>query len=187
MLHISFNPFPLLESERLYLREITPDDVKEVFAIRSDADTMKYIPRPLAKTQQDALDHIDVIAKGIADDQFIHWAITLKHETKLIGMICLLRMQPENYRTEIGYILNSDFRGLGIMDEAVKTVIRYAFGTLMFHSMEAVIDPLNGASEKVLLRNNFVKEGHFKQNQYYDGRFLDTVIYSLINKDSPGR
>ncbi|NEU09984.1 GNAT family N-acetyltransferase [Flavihumibacter sp. R14] len=187
MLQVSFTPFPVLESERLYLREITDQDVNEVFALRSDPATMRYIPRPLAKTQQDARDHISMISKGVSDNEFINWAIALKEDNKLIGMICLLRMQLKNFRTEIGYILHPDFHGKGIMDAAIKEVINYAFNTLKFHSIEAVIDPANSASEKVLLRNNFIKEGHLKENEFYDGRFLDTVIYSLINKNSSWR
>ena len=185
MLEISFNPFPRLESDRLILREITPGDVSEVFAMRSDPATMKYIPRPLAKTEQDALDHIAIIAKGLQDNESINWAITLRGDDRLVGMICLLRMQLSDFRTEIGYILHPDLHGKGIMDEAIKTVIAYAFGTLKFHSLEAVIDPENSASEKVLLKNNFVKEAHFKENGYYNGQFLDSVVYSLINPDSP--
>ncbi|MGY0034483.1 GNAT family N-acetyltransferase [Pedobacter sp. NJ-S-72] len=51
-----------------------------------------------------------------------------------------------------------------------------------FHSLEAVIDPDNYASEKVLIKHGFVKEGHFKENSFFDGKFLDAVIYSLINR-----
>jgi len=180
MLKISFTPFPILQSERLILRRITDDDVDQVFALRSNAEIMKYIPRPLAKTRQDALDHIYLVNKGIKDNESINWAIALKENNKLVGMICLIRMQPENYRTEIGYIMHPDVRGKGIMHEAVGLIIDYAFNQLNFHSLEAVIDPENYASEKVLLRHNFVKEGHFKENAFYNGKFLDAAIYSLI-------
>lgn len=68
------------------------------------------------------------------------------------------------------------------MGESIQLVIDYAFNILKFHSIEAVIDPDNFASEKVLIKSKFLKEGHLKENEYYDGKFLDTVIYSLINK-----
>jgi ribosomal-protein-alanine N-acetyltransferase len=181
MLQISFNPFPNLESKRLLLRPVKPADVEEVFAIRSDPETMKYIPRPLAKTKQDAMDHIDMVSKGIEENEFINWGITLKEDDKLIGMICLLRMQLNNFRTEIGYILHPDFHGQGIMSEAIQMIIDYAFNILNFHSLEAVIDPRNSASEKLLLKYQFVKEAHLKENEFYDGEFLDTVIYSKLN------
>lgn len=184
MLEINFTPFPNLDSERFFLRQVTPEDVNEVFAIRSDAETMKYIPRPLAKTKQDALDHIEMIRKGVLDNESLLWAIARKEDDELIGMICLIRMKPEHFRTEIGYVLHPDFHGKGIMNEAIQMVIDYAFKVLKFHSIEAVIDPDNSASEKLLIRNHFVKEAHLRENEFYNGRFLDSVIYSLLNKKS---
>jgi [ribosomal protein S5]-alanine N-acetyltransferase len=181
MLQITFNPFPRLESERLLLRQVKPTDVEEVFAMRSDPATMQFIPRPLAETRQDALDHIEMISSGVEENEFINWGITLKGDDKLVGMICLLRMQLNNFRTEIGYILHPNFHGQGIMSEAIQVVIDYAFNSLDFHSLEAVIDPRNAASEKLLLRYQFQKEAHLKENEFYDGQFLDTVIYSKLN------
>jgi len=183
-MEINFNPFPILNSTRLHLRPVSVNDVEEVFALRSNKEVMRYIPRPLAVTTQDALDHINVIIKGVEDNKAINWAITLAPNDKLIGMICLIRMQPENFRTEIGYILNPGYHQQGIMDEALKTVIKYAFEDLKFHSLEALIDPANTASENLLLKNNFIKEAHFKEKTFYNGVFLDDVIYSLINNTS---
>ena len=182
MLQVNFTPFPNLQSERLLLRQVTPVDVDQVYEIRSDTATMKYIPRPLAKNKQDALDHIQTITKGLEDNESIAWAITLKGDVKLVGIICLLRMQLKNFRTELGYVLHPDYHGKGIMSESVNLVIDYAFNSLKFHSIEAIIDPENLASENVLLKSKFIKEGHLKENEFYEGRFLDTVIYSLLNK-----
>jgi ribosomal-protein-alanine N-acetyltransferase len=177
---ILFSPFPILETARLVLRRITPADVDEIFAIRSNAETMQYIPRPVAKSKQDALDYISIIDKGIEDNDFIHWAICPKENAKLIGMICLIRFQPEDFRTEVGYILSPESRGLGIMTEALQAVISYAFNVLHYHSLAAVIDPRNLSSEMVLVRANFIKEAHFKECRYYNGTFLDDVVYSLL-------
>lgn len=182
MLKISFNPFPSLESKRLYLRQVTVKDADEVFALRSNAQTMKYIPRPLAKTRHDALDFIDLVAKGLKDNDSINWAITLKKDNVLIGLICLIHIQPEDYRTELGYILNPAFHGKGIMNEAVQLVIDYAFKVMNFHSIAAVIDPDNRASANVLLKHHFVKEGHFKESSFFEGKFLDAEVYALLNR-----
>jgi RimJ/RimL family protein N-acetyltransferase len=48
MLTINFNPFPNLETERLLLRRVDSNDIKEIFAY-DPSETMKYIPRPLVK------------------------------------------------------------------------------------------------------------------------------------------
>jgi ribosomal-protein-alanine N-acetyltransferase len=179
---INFSPFPAMETKRLVLRRVTPNDVDEVFSLRSDPETMRYIPRPLAKTRQDVLEFLQMIDKGVQDNEFIHWAICFKEDPKLIGMICLIQFQRENFRTDVGYILSPKYRQLGIMGEALDAVIDYAFTVLKFHSLGAVIDPRNVASERLLLRKDFVKEAHFKECRFWNGEFLDDVAYSLITK-----
>ncbi len=182
MLVINFKPFPVLETARLLLRKITNDDVEEILLLRGNPETMKYIPRPLAKTKENALEHIATIEDKIENNEGINWAITFKNNTKLIGIIGHYKIKPENYRSEIGYMLLPAFHGQGIMSEAINEVVNYGFNTLQLHSIEAVIDPRNFASEKILQKNKFVKEAHLLENEYYDGNFLDTVIYSKLNK-----
>jgi ribosomal-protein-alanine N-acetyltransferase len=53
---------------------------------------------------------------------------------------------------------------------------------MQLHSIEAIIDPENRASERVLQKSGFVKEAHILENEFYDGKFLDTVIYSLLKR-----
>jgi ribosomal-protein-alanine N-acetyltransferase len=182
MLDINFTPFPNLETERLQLRRVVNDDENEIFTLRSDTETMKYIPRPLVKTKEDVLAHIAMIDEKIENNEGINWAITLKGNPKLIGIIGHYRIKPEHYRAEIGYMLLPEYHGKGIITEAIKEVVNYGFRIMKLHSIEAVIDPENIASENVLQKNGFVKEAHLKENEYYEGRFLDTVIYSILNK-----
>ncbi len=182
MINLNFSPFPNLETERLYLRRVTKEDVNEIFALRSDKETMKYIPRPLVKTTEDALAHIAMIDEKIENNEGINWAVTLKNSPKLIGLIGHYRIKPEHFRAEIGYMLLPEYHGKGIITEAIQETLKYGFEIMQFHSMEAIIDPENLASEKVLQKSGFVKEAHLKENEYYDGRFLDSVIYSILNK-----
>ena len=182
MLTINFSPFPNLETERLLLRRVDSNDVKEIFALRSNPETMKYIPRPLVKTNEDALEHIAMIDSKIDSNEGINWAITLKDNPKLIGVIGHYRIKPENYRAELGYMLLPEYHGKGIVSEAVKEAVKYGFQVMKLNSLEAIIDPDNYASAKVLEKNGFVKEAHLKEYEFYEGRFLDTVIYSILNK-----
>ena len=106
----------------------------------------------------------------------------MKDNPKLIGIIGHYRIKPENYRAEIGYMLLPEYHGKGIISEAVKEAVNYGFNAMKLHSLEAVIDPENYASAKVLEKNGFVKEAHFIEYEFFEGRFLDTVIYSILNK-----
>ena len=144
---------------------------------------MKYIPRPLAKTKEDALAHIAMIEENIVNNTGINWAITIKENPKLIGIIGHFKISTENYRAEIGYMLLPEFNGKGYMSEAIKAVLAYGFEQMNLHSIEAIIDPENIASERVLQKNGFVKEAHILENELWDGKFLDTVIYSLLKRN----
>ncbi|WP_395062281.1 GNAT family N-acetyltransferase [Flavobacterium sp.] len=183
MLEINFHPFKNLETERLLLRRISADDVNEVLELRGNPETMKYIPRPLAKTKDEALVHIKMIDDKIVNNEGINWGITLKGNPKLIGIIGHYRIQPENHRCEIGYMILPQYNGQGIVTEAIKIVLEYGFDDLQMHSIEAVIDPDNVASERVLQKNGFVKEAHILENELYEGKFWDTVIYSLLKRN----
>lgn len=183
MLEINFTPFHNLESDRLLLRRVTTADVAAVFELRSNPETMQYVPRPLVKNHDEALAHIATIEAKIESNEGINWAITLKGESKMLGIIGHYRIQPENYRAEIGYMILPEYQGMGITSEAVELVVKYGFETMKLHSIEGIIDPDNIASAKVLEKNGFVKEAHFKENEFYNGKFMDTAIYSLLNKD----
>ncbi len=183
MLSLNFDPFPILESSRLCLRAIHDGDVNEVFLLRSDKELMKFIPRPIASNLNDAADHIKMVTSIIAKNEGLNWAITEIGNDKMIGIIGFYRIKPENFRGELGYMILKQYQNKGYISEAVVKTLDYAFNTLGFNSIEAVIDPENEASERVLIKNGFRKEAHLRENEYWNGKFLDTVIYSVLKNN----
>lgn len=183
MLKISFSPFPILETERLLLKQANTNDADAVLSLRSNDEVMKYIPRPYLKSKEDALDLITLFNDKIENGIGINWGIYLQEEPeKLLGIIGYYRMKPEHYRAEVGYMLFPEYNGKGIVSEALKKVVEYGFQKMKLHSIEAILDPENKGSEKVLLKNGFVKEAHLIENEFYEGHFLDSMIYSKLNK-----
>lgn len=182
MLVLNFSPFPVIETERLLFRRVTEQDANEILELRSNTESMKYIPRPLLKNIDEALGHYRMINDAINDNTGINWGITLKGNTKLLGIIGFYRIYKEHYRAEIGYMILPEFQGKGIVTESIQTLLNYAFNEMKLHSVEAVIDPDNKASEKVLQKCNFIKEAHFKENEFFEGKFWDSVVYSILNK-----
>jgi ribosomal-protein-alanine N-acetyltransferase len=183
MLEIDFHPFKNLETERLILRRVSEKDIPEIFALRSNPQLMKYIPRPLLKTLDDAKEHFKMIDDKIEANVGINWAMTIKGNDKMIGLIGHYRIQPENHRCEICYMLLPEYENNGYITEAIKAVLNYGFDDLEMHSIDAVIDPENKGSEKVLQKNGFVKEAHILENELFEGKFWDTVIYSILARN----
>lgn len=179
MIDLHFDPFPKLETERLDLRKISMNDASDMFSIRSNPEAMKYICRPLLTSISESQNLIGGFQDGVRNRINIVWGISIKSQSRLIGTIGFHRIDKDNLRAEVGYILDPVFWGKGYTSEALKTVIDYGFVAMGLHSIEARIDPENTESCKVLLKQNFTKEGYFKEAIYFDGRFVDTEIYSL--------
>ena len=183
MLAINFEKFPLIATDRLVLRQLTSKHENEIFELRSDERVSKFLNRQKYKKIVEAREFIDKINKGIRQNEWIYWAITLKNDKKLIGTICLWHISKENFRAEVGFELHPDFQGRGIMQEALTKVLDYGFKDMKLHSIEGNVDPNNLSSIKLLEKNNFIREAYFKENLYCNGKFSDTAIYSLINQN----
>jgi ribosomal-protein-alanine N-acetyltransferase len=180
MLQFNFEPFPHLQSERLLLRKIGAADADELFKFRSDAREMKYIDRPPARSLDETLEWIGSITGMLQRQEAITWGITLNDGKDLIGTIGFWRINAEHHRAELGYMLSAEHHRMGYMQDAFVEVLSYGFVIMKLHSIEANVNPENHASIKILERNGFVREAYFKENYFYDGKFLDSAIYSLL-------
>lgn len=181
MLQLNFIPFPHLTTDRLVLRQLTPEDEKEILQLRSNEKVNQFLTRDPSQTIYEARAFITKINKSIADGESIYWAISMKNESRLIGTACLWNIQPEDYRAEIGYELHPDFWGKGIMKEALPKVIEYGFKVMRLHSIQADLHPGNLSSAKLLERNGFIREGVFTESVFFKNQFIDRVVYSLLN------
>ena len=181
MLQPNFTPFPELESERLLFQKITDADLDELFFFRSDETVLKFIGREPVKTKDEVTVFLKTIDESIEKNESIFWGITLKENPKkIIGTICFWKIQPGNYRAELGYMLHPQYWRMGIMKEAIQKIIEYGFKTLKLHSIEARIHADNKPSAAVLLAAGFIQEGYLKEEFCFREKFSDTIIYSRL-------
>ena len=177
---MTFSPFPVLETERLLLRQLRNSDTADVFVMRSDPEVMQYIPRPLAVSHADAAALIEMMNDFIENGEKINWAITEKSSGKVIGMIGFPNLKPEHFRAEVGYTLSKAWHRQGIMREALACVLKYGFEHMNLHSIEAITDADNTASGSLLLSIGFVQEAYFKEDFYYNGQFRNSIHYGML-------
>lgn len=180
MFPLQFTPFPVLQEGPVVLRQMSLADTPSIYQLRSRPELSKYIYRNLCKQESEAAQFIESINAAIQRNESLYWAITLPANNFTIGTFCLWNISEVNKRAEIGYELLTEYHGKGYMQHSAKAVIDYAFNTLGLHSLEAVVNPGNAPSIKVLERNHFKREALFTENEYHDGRFTDTAIYSLL-------
>lgn len=170
---------PIIETQRLILRPVLLQDRDSVFELRSNLELMKYIPRPRCSSLLEADELVLEMINGNINQTKLNWSATLKGNDTCIGIMGFYRLCLEHFRAELGYMIHSSHQGKGLMTEALEALITYGFDALNLHTIEAITDPDNAPSQHLLLKVGFMKEAHFKENLFFEGRFLDSVHYTL--------
>ena len=134
------------------------------------------------KTLDEAREKMRSILELIESRNGIAWDIELKESGKQIGEISFWRIIKDHYRAEIGYALLPGYWQKEYMAEAARCVIDCGFYSLGIHSIEANVNPENEASIRLLEKMGFTREAYFRENYFYNGKFLDSAIYCLVNK-----
>ena len=156
---------------------------KDIHQIRSNDDVMKFMDVTRTKSVNDAKRLIGNVREDYKNEKGVSWAIIEKNLKSFIGYAGFWRMQPQHCRGEIGYALKPEYWGKGFMTETLKTIIDFGFHKMNLHSIEANVNPKNQKSKKLLKSLGFRKEAYFRENYLFEGKFLDSEIYSLLKKD----
>lgn len=175
-----FSVFPKLDTERLLLAEFEKSDAEELFMMRSDERVLKYLDRDPHKSVAESELMIEGMIKTYNNKEGINWMMRNKDTLNVIGYIGYWRMRKEDVRAEIGYAMKPEYWGNGYMQEALSKVIDFGFNQFCLHSIEANVNPANASSIKLLEKFGFKKEAYFKEDYFYNGKFLDSAIYSLL-------
>jgi ribosomal-protein-alanine N-acetyltransferase len=143
--------FPILATKRLTLRQLDDNDHKEIFALRSDDNVNQYISRRRATNIDEAKEFI----KNINKNRSLYWAICFNDSKKLIGTICLWNLSEDKTRAEVGYELNPAYQKMGVMNEALDSVLNYGFNEIQLKTIVACTHKDNTNSSRLLEKNNF--------------------------------
>ena len=174
---------PIIETKRLILREVTPDDALDMYDYLSDEDVVKHMGLTPAQSVEDAMNEIEWYHLIKKEGTGIRWGITLKDSGKVIGSCGYLNMQPKHYRAEVGFELSKNHWGKGIASEALEAVIKYGFTHYQLERIEALIEPANIQSQKLVGKQGFAKEGLLRHYEYTCGKFDDLYMYSILKSD----
>jgi len=183
-LSTSLTVFPVLETQRLILREVTIDDADVIFAIMSNPQVMRYYGAPM-QSHDEAVKRANGIRTAFQERNIVYWAITEKVSNSFVGSGGFWRIVKPDSRAHIGYELAPTWWNRGFITEAVSAMVKFGFETIELHSIEAGIHPDNIGSRRVLEKVGFVWEGYFREKYFDTGRncFIDAAVYSLLHGD----
>lgn len=166
----------ILETKRLTMREMTPDDLDDLFEVFSDPETMRFYLKPFDRQMTQTW--IERNIQRYRLDGFGLWGLILKDSEKLIGDCGLVVQEVDGIREiEIGYHIRRDFWGIGLATEAAQSCRDYGFSQLGCEKLISLINPANIASRRVAEKNGMqlIKE--------MEWRGKPTCIYAIERKN----
>lgn len=101
----------------------------------------------------------------------------------MIGRIGLYNIDLHNRNASIGYWVDQQWQGKGVITNACRALIRYAFKNLMLNRIEIRCGIENYKSQAIPERLGFKKEGVIRQAEFVNNRFIDLYVYSLLTKE----
>lgn len=166
----------ILETERLYLREMTESDLPDLRKILQDPLVMYAYEH--AFSDAEVLDWLQKQKRRYAEDGFGLWAVILKETGEMIGQCGLTLQDYKDQRVlEVGYLFQKAFWHKGYATEAAMACKDYAFTKLGVEEVFSIIRDTNVASQNVARRNRMTETGRFIK--HYQGMDMPHVVFSV--------
>jgi ribosomal-protein-serine acetyltransferase len=177
--------FCLHVDERTEVRPLRAEDAAAVYdlTVRNRTHLAEWMPWP-----ERVIDVSDTHAflRDAEREAYEHRAFRagIRRGGTLIGAVDLHDINWPNAHAGIGYWLDRDFMGQGIMTRAVRALSEYAFEALDLHRLEIHVAIANARSRRVAERAGFTFEGTLRQVQRLHDRFVDHALYSLLRDEA---
>ncbi len=167
----------MIQTNRLILREMTPNDFEALFKILGDKETMQHYPAP---SNADGVR--GWISRNIARYQtfgFGLWAVCLRDTGEMIGD-CGLTMQNINgeIKPEIGYHIRKDMQRQGYATEAAAAVRDWAFENTPFQILYSYMKYTNEASAKTAM-----SYGCKQVDKFEDDVNTQTLVFAITREE----
>ena len=164
----------ILETHRLILRHLLPNDLDSLFALYSDPEIRRYFPEGTL-TYAETREELEWFLNGHPTHPELGlWATLHKQTGEFMGRCGLLpwtiEQRPE---VEVAYLLAKTYWGQGLGTEAAQAILHYGFQQLHLSRLICLIDPGNQASSKVARKIGMTLEKELE----LDGE--PTLIYSI--------
>ncbi|WP_298311125.1 GNAT family N-acetyltransferase [uncultured Aquimarina sp.] len=171
--------FPILESERVILRQFTESDLENVFRGLSHPDIIKYygISFDTLEATKEQMVWFSDLEKN---ETGIWWAVCSKGDGEFLGAGGLNDLNKENKKAEIGFWLLPENWGKGLMTETIPLILQHAFETIGLNRIEGFVETENLNCKKALAKLQFNLEGTMQDCEIKNGAFISIDIYSKI-------
>lgn len=169
-----------LRTPRLVLRPPRMGDAADFFAYAQDERVARYVLWYPHKSLREARGTLRAIRGRSRAQGAMTFAICRQETGQFIGIIGPVWLDWGSRACEVGFSLAHEAWGQGLMTEALKAFLRYAFDGLQLNRVEGQHDLRNPASGRVMKKAGMMREGKLLQRLYYKGEYADVALYAAL-------
>jgi RimJ/RimL family protein N-acetyltransferase len=172
-----------LRSERVLLRELRDDDFETTHAYGSNPEVVRYMAWG-PNSPDDTRDFIRRAREAATETPRSTFELAIAECGSFgdphVGGCGLMGKRVQYREYEVGYCLAPHAWGRGLASESLKLLLGFAFGDLAAHRLYACIDPANRASQAVVEKAGFRREGLQRRDTLIRGEWRDSLIYARV-------
>lgn len=173
--------FPIIKGDAITLRPLREEDINPIFHACQDPIISAFtrVPHPYdISMAEDFVREADVAYRNHVSVSF-----AIEVDGAFAGTIGLHSIQLGDHLAEVGYWIEKSYRGKGICTEAMRMLSEFSIGVMAFRRLEALADFDNLASQRVMERAGFTREGLLRNRATKrDGRQVDMALYSKVSE-----
>ena len=155
-------PWEILETERCTLRESTEEDVEAFYRIYQEPSVTRYM-EPLFADKEEEKNYIRQYRENMYEFYgFGIWSVLLKETGELIGRAGL-DMRAGFETPELGFVVGVPWQGRGLAEEICGAILAYAEKELGITRVQAMVEPANTVSLRLLKKLGFQKSGEYDE------------------------
>jgi len=139
-------PATIAETKRCYIREMTAEDMDELYEILTDKETAKYLPAKAGSREEELEKLISYVSQVYSFFGYGYWGVFSKETGELIGRA---GFKEGEFPLEVGYVIKRSHWGKGYATEVLTELLHYAEEELGTSEVFANIDERNTASLRV--------------------------------------
>ncbi|MBL3716293.1 GNAT family N-acetyltransferase [Lactococcus garvieae] len=171
-----------IESKRLWLRPFSMKDTADMFEYSSDAANLEFIFPPHRTVEQTQF----VLANHFMKEPLGKWAIELKDQKKMIGVLQCVRLSEREEVAEIAYVLNKRYWNQGLMTEALQVLTDICLQQIGLKALVLNCDTKNYSSIQVAKKAGYRRVERFKGSNQYTGRISEFEKYEIKRNQAAG-
>lgn len=169
-----------LQSSSLCLRAPELEDLDYLFHVENDAREWLVSACKVPYSRFQLQQYIETNAHDLYVDRQLRLMIECRDTKELVGIIDLFDYSPADHRSEVGIVVDRDWRGKGVGREALSLLCDYAEHMLSMHQLYAYIFGDNASALHLFESCGFERIATLADWVYFDKKYKGVCLYQRI-------